>query len=242
MRKRRNEKNPAGEGSERRAFLKFIGAVPLILSSGILWGSSRALRAYADLSASPGTGGAEIQVTLGPLLVDVPDGEGGVQTIEVPVLQVEVEFVPAGAADIPKRVSTPVLDVQIPENPARRARTPVNELDLPVCTEGVARRVRTPVVDVSLPETGDAARRVQAPAIEVTVPESVTDVPVRVRIPVMGVEVPSDEAVPRRVATPAIEVGLFDPDAADVPTRVRVPVPVEGADGARRVPVPVSEQ
>src|SRR6266699_6445232 len=77
MRKRRNEKNPAGEGSERRAFLKFIGAVPLILSSGILWGSSQALGAYAELSASPGTGGAEVQVTLGPLLVDVPDGEGG---------------------------------------------------------------------------------------------------------------------------------------------------------------------
>jgi hypothetical protein len=201
-----------------------------------------ALCAYSAPSASPRTKGAKAEVALGPLLVDVPDGKGGVRTIEVSVPQVEVELAPAGAANVPKRASTPAIDVQIPENPARRARTPVNELDLPACTEGVARRARTPVVDVSLPETGDVARRVQAPAIEVTVPESLTDVPVRVRIPAMDVEVPSNAGIPRRVATPAIEVGLFDPDAEDVPTRVLVSVPVEAADEARRVRVPVSEQ
>lgn len=181
-----------------------------------------ALCAYSALSASPRTKGAKAEVALGPLLVDVPDGKGGVRTIEVSVPQVEVELAPAGAANVPKRASTPAIDVQIPENPARRARTPV--------------------VDVSLPETGDVARRVQAPAIEVTVPESLTDVPVRVRIPAMDVEVPSNAGIPRRVATPAIEVGLFDPDAEDVPTRVLVSVPVEAADEARRVRVPVSEQ
>jgi hypothetical protein len=117
-----------------------------------------ALGAYSAPSASSRTKGAKVEVALGPLIVDVPDGKGGVRTIEV------------------------------------------------------------------------------------TVPESLTDVPVRVRIPVMDVEVPSNAGVPRRVATPAIEVGLFDPDAEDVPTRVLVSVPVEAADEARRVRVPVSEQ
>jgi hypothetical protein len=202
---------------------------------------SRPKRRDAGVVCADAGVAAPVRVAVEPLSIDVPDGAGGFLTLEVPVEHVDVELIAAAAASVPMRVRTPVVEVDIPPVPARRARPVVTEVEIPVCMPGTATRARPPAIEVTVPEGCDVPRRVRTPAIEVTVPEGSPMVPTRVRIPAIDVNVPVPEGdVPRRVATPAIDVGVFDPGDAATPTRVLVPVPEEGADLPTRVRVPVS--
>lgn len=177
-------------------------------------------------------------VNLGPLTIEMPDGE----VVTMDVDEVEVDVVPEAVVAVARRGLAPPIEVEIPPSPARRALTPVTviEDEAPCPPVGVPRRVANPAIEVDVPEDAPPPvipRRVAVPPIDVDVPPGF--VATRARIPVMDQDVPTPTG-PRRVLTPAIAVDM-PPAEGELPTRVRVFVPTEAEDTPTRVRVPVSE-
>lgn len=191
-----------------------------------------------------------------PMIVEVLDDAGQVQTIEVPISFVEIDVadVPDDSAGYggaggtgappssrPVRRGTPVVDVALPPAPARGRQAPFFGADVPCPTGGTA-TVSMPdvVVDVPPLDPGDThPRRIRLPAIEITAPLGGGSV--RVRTPPMEQVIPGSGT---RVRVPAVEQGVPQTDEQEesAPDVIRVSVPEEQVTAARRTRVTVDQQ